>query len=143
MLALAKHPPSDLAAIKSVPGISADQVERRGRDILAAVKRGLEIPDRDLPRIVRSPRRAFDAAIDVRLERLKAARNRLSTELDLQPGVLCPNGTLEAIAKANPVSVEALGQVSELRRWQFRTIGQALLSALKDPGPAVSAAPAQ
>jgi ribonuclease D len=143
MLALAKHPPSDLAAIKSVPGISADQVERRGRDILAAVKRGLEIPDRDLPRIVRSPRRAFDAAIDVRLERLKAARNRLSTELDLQPGVLCPNGTLEAIAKANPVSVEALGQVSELRRWQYRTIGQALLSALKDPGPAVSAAPAQ
>lgn len=143
MLALAKHPPSDLAAIKSVPGISADQVERRGRDILAAVKRGLEIPDRDLPRFVRSPRRAFDAAIDVRLERLKAARNRLSTELDLQPGVLCPNGTLEAIAKANPVSVEALGQVSELRRWQYRTIGQALLSALKDPGPAVSAAPAQ
>jgi ribonuclease D len=143
MLALAKQPPADLAAIKSVPGISADQVERRGRDILAAVKRGLEIPERDLPRIERGPRRAFDAAFDARLERLKAARNRLATELDLQPGVLCPNGTLEAIAKANPVSVEALGQVSELRRWQYRTIGQALLSALNDPGSAVSAAPAQ
>jgi ribonuclease D len=142
MLALAKHPPADLAALKSVPGISAEQAERRGRDILAAVKRGLEVPERDLPRIERAPRRPFDAAFDARLERLKVARNRLATELDLQPGVLCPNGTLEAIAKANPVSLDSLGQVTELRRWQLRTIGEALLLALKDPGASVAAAPA-
>jgi len=142
MLALAKHPPADLAALKSVPGISADQVERRGRDIMAAVKRGLEIPDRELPRIERAPRRPFDAAFDARLERLKAARNRLATELDLQPGVLCPNGTLEAIAKSNPVGLEGLGQVAELRRWQFRTIGETLLAALKDSGAAVPPTPA-
>ena len=133
MLALAKHPPAELAALKAVPGISADQVERRGRDILAAVKRGMEVPDRDLPRIERSPRRTYDPAFDARLERLKAARNRLAIELDLQPGVLCPNGTLEAIAKANPDGLEALGQLPELRRWQLRTIGDALLTALKTP----------
>ena len=143
MLALAKHPPADLAALKGVPGISADQVERRGRDILAAVQRGLELPDRELPRIERAPRRPFDAAFDARLERLKAARNRLAAELDLQPGVLCPNGTLEAIAKANPVTVESLGQVPELRRWQLRTIGEALLAAVKEPETAVPAAPGQ
>jgi ribonuclease D len=140
MMALAKHPPGDLAALKAVPGMSADQVERRGRDILAAVNRGLEVPDRDLPKIERGPRRAYDAAFDARLERLKAARNRLATELDLQPGVLCPNGTLEAIAKANPESIEALGQLAELRRWQLRTIGEQLLAALKSPAPASAAA---
>jgi len=140
MLALAKHPPADLAALKAVPGISADQVERRGRDLLAAVRRGLEIPDRELPRIERGPRRPFDAAFDARLERLKAARNRLATELDLQPGVLCPNGTLEAIAEKNPSSLDGLGLVPELRRWQLRTIGGDLLTALKEPGAAVSAA---
>jgi ribonuclease D len=139
MMALAKHPPGDLAALRAVPGISADQVERRGRDILAAVNRGLEVPDRDLPRIERGPRRAYDAAFDARLERLKAARNRLATELDLQPGVLCPNGTLEAIAKANPESIEALGQLAELRRWQLRTIGEQLLAALKSPAAASAA----
>jgi ribonuclease D len=141
MLALAKHPPADLAALKAVAGISADQVERRGRDLLAAVRRGLEIPDRELPRIERGPRRPFDAAFDARLERLKAARNRLATELDLQPGVLCPNGTLEAIAEANPSSLDGLGLVPELRRWQLRTIGGDLLTALKEPGAAVPAAP--
>jgi len=140
MLALAKHPPADLADLKTVPGISADQVERRGRDILAAVKRGLEIPDRELPRIERAPRRPFDAAFDARFERLKAARNRLAAELDLQPGVLCPNGTLEAIAKANPTTLDGLGLVPELRRWQFRTIGEALLAALKEPGAAAPTA---
>jgi ribonuclease D len=62
MLTLAKHPPADLAALKTVPGISADQVERRGRDILAAEKRGLEITDRQLPRIDRPPRRHFEPA---------------------------------------------------------------------------------
>jgi ribonuclease D len=141
MLLMAKQPPTDLATLKTVPGMSADQVERRGRDILAAVKRGLEVSERDLPRIERTPRRALDAAFDARLERLKVARNRLSTELDLQPGVLCPNGTLEAIAKANPTSLEGLGQLPELRRWQLRTIGEALLAALAEPGPAVPAAP--
>ena len=87
---MAKQPPADLVALKTIRGIGADQVERRGHDILAAVKRGLELPDRDLPRVERGPRRAYDAAFDARLERLKAARNRLATELDLQPGVLCP-----------------------------------------------------
>jgi len=131
MLALAKQPPADLVALKTIPGISSDQVERRGRDILAAIKRGLDLPDRDLPRVERGPRRVYDAAFDARLERLKAARNRLATELDLQPGVLCPNGTLEAIAKANPDSVEELGLLPELRRWQLREIGGELVAALR------------
>jgi hypothetical protein len=55
--------------------------------------------------------------------------------------VLCPNGTLEAIAKANPTTLDGLGMVPELRRWQFRTIGEALLAALKEPGPALPIAP--
>jgi ribonuclease D len=129
MLTLAKQPPTDLAALKTVAGIGADQAERRGREILAAVKRGLEIPDRDLPRVERPPRQPYDPAFEARLERLKAARNRLATELDLQPGVLCPNGTLEVIAKANPGTLDQLGHVPELRRWQLRTIGGDLLAA--------------
>ena len=133
MLALAKRPPTDPVALKAVPGISSDQVARRGQDILAAIKRGQEVPERDLPRIERAPRRVYDAAFDARLERLKTTRNRLATELDLQPGVLCPNGTLEVIAKANPHSMEALGQLAELRRWQLREIGEDLLAALRPP----------
>jgi ribonuclease D len=77
-----------------------------------------------------------DPTFDATLDRLKAVRNRLAAELDLQPGVLCPNGTLEAIARARPASTEALAQVPELRRWQLREIGRALLAAVAEPAPA-------
>jgi ribonuclease D len=136
MLAIAKAPPGDLAALKAIPGISGDQAERRGREILAAVRRGLELPEDAIPRIARTPRRAPDFAFEARLERLKARRNALAEELALAPGVLCPNGTLEAIARADPDSVERLEAVPELRRWQAKTIGPALFDALREQQPA-------
>ena len=133
MLAMAKAPPADLSELKTVRGIGGEQAERRGREILAAVHRGLAVPEADLPRVERSPRRPADPAYEARLERLKAARNLLASQYELAPGVLCPNGTLEAIARMNPVSVEQLAGVPELRRWQLREIGGGLLAALQRP----------
>ncbi len=137
ILVMAKNPPADLAALKAVPGVSGDQAARRGREILAAVRRGLELPESELPRVERPPRRAPDPAFEARLERLKAQRNQLAREHDLAPGVLCPNGTLEAIARANPRTLEELQAVPELRRWQARLVGPGLLDALKEGGEAV------
>jgi len=134
MLAMAKNPPADLAGLKAIPGVSGDQAERRGKEILAAVRRGIELPESELPRIERPPRRASDLAFEARLERLKARRNQLAQEHDLAPGVLCPNGTLEAIARTNPRTLEELQAVPELRRWQGRVAGPGLLDALKEGG---------
>ena len=136
MLLMARQAPADLAALKTIPGIGGDQAERRGREILAAVKRGQEIPDRDLPGSSalhggRTTRRSRS-----RLERLKATRNLLAVRLDLAPGVLCPNGTLEAIARVNPTSRDALAAVPELRRWQLEELGPELLAAVKEPAKA-------
>ena len=133
MLAMARKPPTDMAELKAIPGISADQAERRGRDILAAVRRGLEVPDGELPRIERPPRRAYDPAFEARVERLKSVRNQLAVRFDLAPGVLCPNGTLEAIARANPETLEQLAAVPDLRRWQLREFGPELLAAVAEP----------
>ena len=133
ILAMAKAPPRDLDALKKIPGISPDQAERRGRQILTAVAEALSIADADLPRVPRAPRRAADPAFDARLDRLKLTRNKLAAAYPLQPGVLCPNGTLEAIARANPATLEDLGTIPSLRRWQAREIGAQLLAALPEP----------
>ena len=130
MLAMAKTPPTDMAALKAIPGVSSDQAERRGRDLLAAVKRGLQLPDSELPRPTRTPRRAPDLAYEARLERLKTARNLLAKRYDLPPGVVCPNGTLEAIARVDPKTPQELAGVAELRRWQLREFGGELLGAI-------------
>ncbi len=133
ILAMAKAPPRDMESLKRIPGIGPDQAERRGRQILAAVEEALAIPDSDLPRLERAPRRAADPALDARLERLKLARNRLAARYPLQPGVLCPNGTLEAIARTNPKNLEALATTPAIRRWQVAEIGAELLAALPEP----------
>ena len=133
LLFMAKSPPTDVTALKAVRGISPDQAERRGRDILAAVQRGLEVPEQDLPRVERQHRRPPDAAYEARLERLKGARNALAVRYDLQPGVLCPNGTLEAIAALNPGTLQQMAGIRELRHWQSREFGDSLLAALQQP----------
>ena len=131
MLFMAKAPPRDMAELKAVRGIGGDQAERRGQEILAAVERGLALPEGQLPRVERTPRRPPDAAYEARIDRLKLARNQLAVRFDVAPGVLCPNGTLEAIARLNPLTLEQLAQVPELRRWQLREFGADLLRALK------------
>ncbi|HEX3234862.1 MAG TPA: ribonuclease D [Gemmatimonadales bacterium] len=133
MLLMAKNPPTDAAALRGIPGMSADQVERRGREILAAVQRGLDVPDRDLPRLERPPRRPADPALEARVERLKVVRNALALRYDLPPGVLCPNGTLESIARSNPGMREEMRGIPELRQWQLREFGDDLLTALPQP----------
>ncbi len=133
ILAMAKSPPGDLEALKKVPGIGHDQAERRGPALLDLIGRALALPDSALPRIPRSPRPAIDPTYDARLDRLKALRNRLAASYPLQPGVLCPNGTLEATARTKPASLEELGTIASLRRWQLREIGQELLAAVPEP----------
>jgi len=133
MLAMARAMPAELEALKDIPGIGSETISRRGPQLLAAIERGRAIPDNRLPRLERPPRRAPDPILEARVERLKALRNRLAPKLGLQPGVLCPNGTLEAIARANPRTLEELAAVPELRHWQRREIGRELLAAVAEP----------
>jgi ribonuclease D len=133
MLFMAKAPPRDMAELKAVRGIGGEQAERRGHEILAAVERGLSLPERELPRVERMPRRPPDAAYEARLERLKSVRNEIAVRFDLAPGVLCPNGTLEAIARLDPATLEQLAEAPELRRWQLREFGEELVRAVRPP----------
>jgi ribonuclease D len=92
--------------------------------------RARALPESALPRVERRPRAPKDPGFDARVEKLKAARNRVATELGMEPGVLCGRGTLEAVARANPSSRAALEQIGELHRWQVAALGDALLAAL-------------
>jgi ribonuclease D len=132
MLTMAKEPPTDLAALKTVPGVGGELVERRGHEVLAAIQRGLAVPESELPRVERPQRRTPDPAFEARVERLKSVRNQLATRYDLPPGVLCPNGTLEAIARSSPTSADQLVLVPGVRRWQVAEFGGELVAALPE-----------
>ena len=120
---------AELARVGQLPGALA---ARHGPALLDAVRRALALDEADLPRVERTPRPPRDASVEARVERLKAARNRVAQELGLEPGVLCGRSTLEAVAHAQPVPNDRAGlaRIGELRRWQIEALGDALLAAL-------------
>jgi ribonuclease D len=131
LLEIARTLPTDATGLRAIRGVGPDLVERRGREILGAVRRALELPEQELPRIERGPRRAPDPALEARIEQLKAKRNELAIRFDLAPGVLCPNSTLEAIARAAPRMVDELRAIPGVRNWQQAAFGEELLTAIR------------
>jgi ribonuclease D len=130
LLALAGAAPKTIEAARALPGVPPRLMDQRGDSLLAAIERALAVPEKELPRLPRGERRAPDAAFDRRLERLKAARNAAATRLALDPGVLCPKGTLEAVARAQPKTADEMRAVPDVRKWQVEVLGTEFLGAL-------------
>lgn len=135
MLSMARTPPGDLVALGKVSGVGAETAERRGRKILAAVQRAISLPEASLPRLPKRVRRPPDLLYEARVDRLKLLRNELAVRYELQPGVLCANQILEAVARANPRTLDELAAIPSLRRWQLAEFGAELLPALSEPAP--------
>jgi ribonuclease D len=133
LLAAAAAAPRTLDALRTVAGMPTRLVEQRGPSVLEAIERGLAVPEKELPRFPRGERRTPDPAFDRRVERLKAERNAAAETLGLDPGVLCPKGTLEAVARVAPLDAEGMAAVPELRRWQMEVLGAAFLAAIPEP----------
>lgn len=134
LLTLAAEHPGSLAALAAIRGVGRDLAARYGAEILAAIDRGLAVPDRELPRFERRPRPRPDPAYEARREALRDARAALAPRLGLPPGVLIPNATLDAIASRVPRSAEELSQIPGVRRWQVGVLGYHLLAALRQAG---------
>ena len=133
LLAAARSLPAsehDLAAIPRAE-LPPTLARRHGASLIDAVARARAIPERDLPVLERAPRPPRDPEFDVRLEKLKVARNQQATVLGIDPGVLCGGRGLEAVARINPRDRATLDAVPELRRWQIAVLGDALLEALR------------
>ena len=134
VLAVARAVPQSTAELHAVAGLPGSLARRYGDELLAAVRAGLEAPAATRPARERTERIRPDAAQEARFERLKRLRNRRAEELDLQPGVVCPNGALALIARAAPASADALREVPDLRRWQLEALGPAAIVAAVAPG---------
>ena len=118
---------SELAAIKGMP---KGMIERAGGDIVAAVRRGIEVPEAELPKFPKGQRWNKDRDFDEKVARLKSVRDAAATRLELDPGVLCSRERLENVARSGAKSVEELAAVPDLRRWQIEEMGAGFIAAL-------------
>ena len=71
----------------------------------------------------------MDRHTERRLVALKKWRTTCSKELSIDPGVLCPNSSLEAVAFRNPQKSSDLEEVGELKRWFIREFGKQVAEA--------------
>jgi ribonuclease D len=119
---------SELAGIKGVTDLI---LRRLGREILAGVTRGQNAPHEPL-RKATNGRRRMDRRTERRVARLKRWRQVRAKELGLDPGVLCPNSGLEAIAWRDPLKRDDVVELPELKRWFVGAFGQEIVEALRD-----------
>lgn len=130
LLDLARVAPRNTGELASIKGMPKGMIERAGADLVAAIRRGLEAPEAELPKFPRGQRWNKDRDFDDRVARLKAVRDAAATRLELDPGVLCSRERLENVARSGARSLEDLEKVAELRRWQIDEMGQEFLKAL-------------
>lgn len=134
LLALARSLPRSEEQLRGVHSLPPSLARRHAAQLLAAIEAGLAAPLEDLPTPERRPRQRPDSTQEARLERLKDLRNRRAVELGLEPGVICANGALQAIARAAPRDLDALQRIAELRQWQIEALGApAVLAAAAEP----------
>jgi ribonuclease D len=130
LLAVAKYAPQTAAALAAIEELPARLRDRYGRDLLAAVGRGLALPTGALPAWPRTPRTERDPAVELRLSALKSWRREKAAALVIDPGVLINNALLEALARDKPVSAAALEAFPGLKQWQRQALGAELCAVL-------------
>lgn len=141
LLEISRVQPTTADALGAIRGMPRGMLERAGHEVLAAVQRGLAVPEAQLPRFPKSTRWEKDPEFDDKVGRLKAVRDDAARRLDLDPGVLGSRERLEAVARLVPRSVEELAAIPELRRWQVAEMGEAFVKALSGFKPKAKAAP--
>jgi ribonuclease D len=124
--------PTELAEVRDLPGALA---RRHGPQVLAAVGEALALPRSEWPVIERTRRPKPDPEADARYQRLRTLRAGRAHAVQLDPGLVCPNGTLHAIARTAPRAAAELDQIGELRRWQREAMDEGkLLAAVRGDG---------
>jgi ribonuclease D len=141
LLEIARQAPRSRDALASVKGMPRGVLESRGGDVLAAVERGLAIPESELPRFPRAARWERDSDFDDVVVRLKRVRDAAAAKLDLDPGVLASRDRLETIARRKPASLDELAQLPDFRRWQVEVLGEELIRALRERPAAAAPSP--
>ena len=140
LLDLARLAPTSREALFGVKGFPRGMNDARAQEALQAIVRGNEVTEAELPRFPKAARWDREADFDDRVGRLKAVRDAVATDLDLDPGVLCSRDRMEAVARRRPQQVDDLQELPELRKWQIEVLGAGFVKALA-PFAAVSDSP--
>ena len=128
LLALAERVP---ATVDEVARALSAYPRQAGQSevVFAAIARGLELPEHELP--VREPdeRPQLPASARRRVEALRAWRVEQAARSRLDPSLVMPQRLIDRLALAGPRTLAELAAVEDVRQWRVSEWGPALLAA--------------
>lgn len=128
---IARTLPRTADALRQVSGVGTTTMQRHADELLDAVEAGRALPTAAWPTYERKRGTRPAPEEEERYQRLRALRAKRAEALELDPGLIGPNATLMAIARAAPASAAELEAVDDLRGWQREALGEpAILSAV-------------
>ncbi len=135
LLEIAETRPDSLEALGRIKGVTELILRRMGRDILGGVRRGSKKAHGPIPKLEGGGRRRMDRRAERRMTELKRWRTQRASALEIDPGVLCPNAALEAIASADPSDAGELAALPEVKGWFADEFAEEVVKALADLAP--------
>jgi ribonuclease D len=115
LMELARRVPRDLDALRSVPGMTPDQIQI-----------GLDAPPQFPPQVEREPDEVQD-----RYDRLHTWRKNKAKARGVESDVILPRTALWDLARRPPRTEEQLAAVTDLGPWRRETYGPELLALLR------------
>ena len=134
LLKLAETRPSNLNKLKKTEVLGSKQIDRYGKDVVAAVKKALQIPAKDLPKYPRKTAPTVPAIVAKRVKELRRWRDRVAKRLEIDPSIICTKALISAIAVQKPVSPSGLSKIEELKTWQANGFGNDIIGILRKTG---------
>ncbi len=128
LLAMAEQPPT---SVDEVAHVLSSYRQQRGQIeiVFAAIQRGLELSEDELPTREPGERTTFSASARRRVAALRTWRDDQAKESHVDPSIVLPTRLIERIALAEPRTLDELAAIEGMRRWRVTEWGQALLAA--------------
>jgi len=127
LLAIATSCPRNENQLSRIPGMSHLQMERYGKDLLAAVQRGMKAPPAYPPRHARP-----DEMYLVRLDALRSWRKSIAQEMRVSSDVILPRDLLYSVAEQGPRETFELAEILSDVPWRMEKFGGQILQVVAE-----------
>ena len=134
ILTLAETSPSSMEKLVKNGALGAKQIDRYGEAVIAAIKKAMAIPARDLPKYPRKAAPNVPAIVAKRVKELRSWRDKLAKNLGIDPAIICTKALISTLAVQRPLTPGNLAKIKELKNWQATEFGSDIIDILKTVG---------
>lgn len=125
---IANQSPDNLEQLGDISGMTTGQLQRHGKALLAAVRRGLAAKP---PRYPRNKNNNHEA-VKIRYDQLHDWRKNTAKARDVESDIILPRDIMREIAHKNPKNTEQLKPIMLPLVIRFKRYGPEILQVLKE-----------